>query len=401
MEEICKIDSCTGCGLCRKVCPVSCISMKENAEGYNYPEINNQKCINCGKCTRMCPSNNEFNKHPGSFYMGWHKDDNVLLKSSSGGAMTALAQITFERGGVVFGAYMDPDSHEIYHVEIDSEENLDCIRLSKYYQGVSSDTYPRVKELISRKTPVMFTGVACQIAGLLSYLGKEKNSRYLLTVEVLCHGVANKSIVNGYLNDKQKKIHKKMNDYRFRVKPKDSDWWSGGGTRMRVDFNDGTRFVDNKETGTYFVGFNHYLFLRKSCYECRYVGTERISDITLADFWGVDQEKITQHEKSLGVSVITLNTNKAKELLEDLQGKMVIEPVDQKEVIPYNQAFSKPATVNPNREHFFELFKIVGFDKAVHKCESKYYTKLRIRKAVIAILGQEKYEKLKNKVLGK
>ena len=86
MEEICKIDSCTGCGLCRKVCPVSCISMKENAEGYNYPEINNQKCINCGKCTRMCPSNNEFNKHPGSFYMGWHKDDNVLLKSSSGGA---------------------------------------------------------------------------------------------------------------------------------------------------------------------------------------------------------------------------------------------------------------------------------------------------------------------------
>ena len=127
MEEICKIDSCTGCGLCRKVCPVSCISMKENAEGYNYPEINNQKCINCGKCTRMCPSNNEFNKHPGSFYMGWHKDDNVLLKSSSGGAMTALAQITFEKGGVVFGAYMDPDSHEIYHVEIDSEENLDCI----------------------------------------------------------------------------------------------------------------------------------------------------------------------------------------------------------------------------------------------------------------------------------
>ena len=102
---------------------------------------------------------------------------------------------------------------------------------------------------------------------------------------------------------------------------------------MRVDFNDGTRFVDNKETGTYFVGFNHYLFLRKSCYECRYVGTDRISDITLAYFWGVDQEKITQHEKPLGVFVITLNTNKAKELLEDLQGKMVIEPVDQKEVI--------------------------------------------------------------------
>ena len=127
----------------------------------------------------------------------------------------------------------------------------------------------------------------------------------VLTVDVLCHGVANKSIVNGYLNDKRKKIHKKINDYRFRVKPKDSDWWFGGGTRMRVDFNDGTRFIDNKETGTYFVGFNHYLFLRKSCYECRYVGTDRISDITLADFWGVDQVKITQHEKSLGVSVIT------------------------------------------------------------------------------------------------
>lgn len=396
MEKICKVDSCTGCGLCTKVCPVSCISMTENMEGYSYPKIDNQKCINCEKCAKMCPSNNEFNKYSGSFYMGWHKDDNVLLKSSSGGTVTALAQITFEKGGVVFGAYMDLESHEIYHVEIDKEEDLDRIRLSKYYQGISCDTYARVKELIGQRKYVMFTGVACQIAGLLSYLGKEKKSQYLLTVDVLCHGISNKSIVNGYLKDKEKKYQKKLTGYRFRVKPQDSDWWLGGSTRMRLDFNDGTRFVDSKEVGTFFVGFNKYLFLRKSCYECRYTGTDRISDITLADFWGIKKSKIIQHEMSMGVSAISLNTDKAKSLINDLREKMVIKPVDPDEVVPYNQAFRKPATINPNREQFFKLFNTVGFDKAVHKCERIYYTKLRMKNVGMTVLGQERYEKLKN-----
>ena len=99
--------------------------MHDNKEGYSYPIIDNNKCINCARCVRMCPSNNKFTKHPASFYMGWHKDDNVLLKSSSGGAITALAQITFARGGVVFGAYMDQKTHDITQVEIHNEEDLE------------------------------------------------------------------------------------------------------------------------------------------------------------------------------------------------------------------------------------------------------------------------------------
>ena len=165
---------------------------------------------------------------------------------------------------------------------------------------------------------------------------------------------------------------------------------------MRLDFNDGTRFVDSKEVGTFFVGFNKYLFLRKSCYECRYTGTDRISDITLADFWGIKKSKIIQHEMSMGVSAISLNTDKAKSLINDLREKMVIKPVDPDEVVPYNQAFRKPATINPNREQFFKLFNTVGFDKAVHKCERIYYTKLRMKNVGMTVLGQERYEKLKN-----
>lgn len=375
--------------------------MHDNKEGYSYPIIDNNKCINCARCVRMCPSNNKFTKHPASFYMGWHKDDNVLLKSSSGGAITALAQITFARGGVVFGAYMDQKTHDITQVEIHNEEELDKIRLSKYYQGFSNHTYARVKELIKQSTYVMFTGVACQIAGLLSYLEKLKDSPYLLTVDVLCHGVANKDIVNAYLADKEKQMGMPIDEYRFRVKPDDSDWYLGGGTRFRLHNNNNVTVVDDKELSTFFVGFNSYLFLRKSCYECRYTGTDRISDITLADFWGIEPSKVTDHELKMGVSAITLNTDKARDLLDQLKEKMVVAPVDAQEVVPYNQAFDRPATPNENRDKFFENYKTKGFDKTVHRCQCKYYTKKKIKRALTAVIGENGYEKLHEKLIGR
>lgn len=45
---------CTGCGACKAVCPVDCISFVSDEEGFSYP-VADSGCINCGKCEKVCP----------------------------------------------------------------------------------------------------------------------------------------------------------------------------------------------------------------------------------------------------------------------------------------------------------------------------------------------------------
>lgn len=45
---------CCGCGACFILCPVGAISMKEDAEGFLYPQIDEEKCIRCYKCKKAC-----------------------------------------------------------------------------------------------------------------------------------------------------------------------------------------------------------------------------------------------------------------------------------------------------------------------------------------------------------
>lgn len=223
---ICKTDECTGCGACLQICPKGCIQMNASDEGYFYPKIDSESCIECKKCIRTCPNNRTLKKNQSRFFMGWHKDMNVLRKSSSGGAFTAISSIAFSKGGVVYGAAYNEKSGEISHLRLEKERDLDKVRLSKYYQGRSDNVYPKVKQDLRAGRYVLFSGTACQVAGLYSYLDKEYDN--LITVDVLCHGIASKKIVNAYIKSKEKQYKKKICKYIFRLKPKDSDWMSGG-----------------------------------------------------------------------------------------------------------------------------------------------------------------------------
>lgn len=228
--EICPHDNCTGCGACVVKCPKHCIQLCENEEGFLYPEIDFESCINCRSCQRICPTNNEnMPRHKGKFYMAWHKDDAIRKQSSSGGFFSALAQLILKKGGVVVGAYLDLKTHDVLHIIVDNEEDLDKLRYSKYYQSLAYPVYDQVLSYLRQKRYVLFTGTACQIAALKALLGKDEDE-YLITMDVLCHGVANKKVVNAYLQSKEKQYHKKIVGYQFRVKEKPG-WNLGGGVR--------------------------------------------------------------------------------------------------------------------------------------------------------------------------
>ena len=213
--KICEPALCTGCEACVQVCPVNCITMKSSPDGFFYPVTDESKCINCKKCVSTCPNNSEIVKHKPTFYMGWHKNIEVLRHSSSGGAFTAIADYVFDRDGIVFGAYFDDVKHSISHVAIEKKEDLDRVRLSKYFQGRIEGAYQKVKKCLDNKRLVLFTGTACQIAGLYAFLGCNIDTKPndLITVDILCHGITSKKVVDAYIKCREKQYKKKVRTY--------------------------------------------------------------------------------------------------------------------------------------------------------------------------------------------
>lgn len=48
-------EECCGCTACFAICPKSDISMVEDEEGFEYPQIDEEKCVRCYMCLKVCP----------------------------------------------------------------------------------------------------------------------------------------------------------------------------------------------------------------------------------------------------------------------------------------------------------------------------------------------------------
>lgn len=379
MIKICEETICTGCSECAEMCPKQCISMCESYDGFLYPTIDHNRCISCGLCQKTCPNNKDIEKSQSSFYMAIHKDKDVLKNSSSGGAFTGLAKLVLNRNGYVAGAFMNPETKEVKHIIVDNVDELEKLRLSKYYQSNTDGVYKRVLAYLKQDKYVMFSGTACQIAALFSIVPEELGEK-LLTVDILCHGVSSKKVIDSYIQSEEKKFKKKIIDYRFRIKEV-LGWHSGGGTKMKLIFEDGSYYIEEKSVDTFFMAFNKNAVLRESCYSCKYCGTERISDFTIADFWGVTEQRANKQKQQEGISLLVCNSEKARRIIEELRRDMYIEKINQEEAIPYNNAFSQPNSRPIERDEFFSrLHSGEDFQKIVKELYKDTYFNMSVKK---------------------
>ena len=133
------------------------------------PLIDASKCVECGLCEKRCHVLNrpqqELSKQ--KTYAVINYEDRKL--SSSGGAFSMFARYVLGKGGVVFGAAFDPFPH-LKHIAIESLENLDKLRGSKYVQSEIGDTYKQVKELLKTDRMILYTGTPCQIEVFMLFL---------------------------------------------------------------------------------------------------------------------------------------------------------------------------------------------------------------------------------------
>ena len=340
---------CCGCGACEQVCPKGCISMIADAEGFLYPEIDKTKCVQCGLCDQACPVTQK--KSPGQIrnaYVARAEADAIREESSSGGAFSLMADWILIQQGVVFGVAFDEDLSAC-HVKAETKEELRRIRGSKYLQSNTKNTYKEAKQALKDGRPVLFSGTSCQIAGLRSYLSRDYENLY--TVDVLCHGVPSPEAWQNYLKEQKKQLGGEISDVFFR--DKHTGWKNYS---VRINAQDGGQYRQPFRQDPYMRCFINNLSLRPSCHNCKFKGCACVSDVMIADAWGVERW-IPEADDDKGTSMALIHTEKGQKMWDAICESMLTQSIDPEKFLVGNSIYWKPADKHPNRKKFFKKLK--------------------------------------------
>lgn len=350
---------CCGCSACANCCPKKCITMKEDGEGFLYPAVNSKECINCGLCEKVCPVlNKEETQEETRAYAMFVKDDSIREKSSSGGVFSLLAEQVLKDGGYVFGCAFDAE-FKARHIGISEQSELKKLQGSKYVQSDLKDSYQKAKCLLEEGKQVLFSGTACQIEGLKRFLGKSYDG--LSLVDVACHGVPSPKVWEQYKSYQERKYEASISDIAFRDKTR--GWKS---YRVRITFENGETYLSRSWDDVYMKSFIKNFISRPSCYDCKFRQWHRESDITLGDFWGVEQV-LPQWNDDKGISLVLIHSEKGSRMIQNLSGKMQIREVGIEDSVKNNASIIAPNVVPKERKLFFDVMNEKGYNVAVHR----------------------------------
>jgi len=357
---------CTGCAACANLCPAQAITMEKNTEGFPFPRIDEKKCISCGLCFDRCPAIHvpQPNQDPDPKCFALRGSDDLVLKSSSGGAFSILAEHFLSKGGVVCGAAYAKDNLSVEHIFVSRSEDLYKLRTSKYMQSDIGFCYREIKSYLAKGTPVLFVGCPCQCAGLRAYLGRE--SENLLIVDIVCHGVPSSMVFEKFVESL--KVYSNVTAVSFREK-KQYGWTP----TLDIHFENGKEYYKPKWESSYYDAFLKGIACRLSCGHCPFARIPRQGDITLGDFWGISAAD-DKYKGSLGTSLVLLNNKKGEQYKEALEkGANSFEKKDV-EITRKNNGnvfFSSPT--NKNRERFFTLIKKYDFQETMNRIKYRHF----------------------------
>lgn len=340
---------CSGCHGCYAICPTRAITMQQDNEGFLYPKIDTAKCINCNLCKTVCPVNhrNPQQSNPADVLAMISKDDVTRANSSSGGVFALLANQIIAQNGVVYGAGFN-ENFSVEHMR--TETDIGPLQTSKYVQSRMGDILQQVDTDLRNHRLVLFSGTPCQVAGLHRYLtAKHTDCSKLFLVDLICHGVPSPLIWENYL--KELSSGKQIASVNFRDK---SISW--GGFSLKVAFQDGSTYKKAASQDPYMQGFFANLTLRPSCYHCAQKTINRVSDLTLADCWGVDQFAPEIDDKK-GVSAVIVHTKKGQELLKQIKDQTQVYPISLQHIFQYNKPINESVAPHPRRSRFFVLLR--------------------------------------------
>lgn len=343
MLDICK-DKCCGCGACFQICPVKCIEMIPDYDGFKYPTVDKNKCIRCGKCNSACPVNNIPHEQVHlEYYCAKSKSDEYLKYSSSGAIFAEIAKYVLSQKGVIFGAAFN-EKFELEHTSITSIDDLPKLLGSKYVQSDTRNTYCEVREHIKNGRLVMYCGTPCQIDGLKRFLSTRENSDRLILVDFVCHGVPSPKLWKKYLQYREDIAEGKLQTVNFRQKETGWETYS-----MSMHFENGTEYLCHRDKDMYLSLFINSYTLRDSCYQCKFKVDKHAGDLTIADFWQV-KKVFPELDTRDGVSLVFINTKKGKRIFNEIKENLNATEVTRENALLDNKS-AKYQSLKPSKRY--------------------------------------------------
>lgn len=352
MINITDKSTCCGCTACANICPHKAITMRPDSLGFKYPIVDLAKCTNCGLCEKVCAFNENYDKslnleRPLIFGVK-HKDIQQIKQSQSGAAFIPFSDYILENGGIVYGAGYS-DDFTVIHKRATTKKERDEFRGSKYVQSDLTDIFKQIKTDLKNGKLVCFSGTPCQTAGLNSFVGRKLRNNLFL-IDIVCHGVPAPNLWRDNLKYISNKYQSEITKVNFRDK-KLFGWHS---------HIESYQLKDNKVTTDriYTSIFYSHIALRDSCYQCHFTNITRPSDISIADFWGVEKYNPDFANDNKGCSVIFINTNNGLSLFEKIKSQF--------DILTDIKNYSQPNLEHPSKPHhkrnqFIKDYESYGF----------------------------------------
>lgn len=374
---------CTGCSACVQICRHQAIKMEYDQEKFAYPVIDKNKCVNCGACVQVCPlqrdclqdSKSEFK--PFRVFGGSHKDDSVLVNSTSGGAFTAFCQTWAAQSNyAIYGAYAD--GLNVRHIRLSDIRDLNKICKSKYRQSEIGECFKCVKQDLKSGKKVLFSGTPCHIGGLKSYLHNTDQTN-LLTIEVICEGVPSplfiEKMMTGLFGENASELEEL--DYRCKKKKSFGSHMKWDFEMMQASFRSRRSWVKDRWFNPFWNIWLKHIMSRPSCYECRYACPKRVSDVTLGDLWGVHLFCPDLYNNNKGASLVICNTEKGAEWLGKAKDNLKGHDLDPKDIIKYQGPLHRKLSKNSHREEF--MTDLMNEDISYKGLVGKWYDRPSLR----------------------
>lgn len=345
MKNINEVKDCYGCFACLSKCPKQCISIKKDKIGHLYPHAN-ENCIKCNACLKVCPSINKIKLNTPLFvYAATGKDYKIIENSSSGGIATILSQEFISSGGIVYGC-ASKKNFIFKHIRCENLEELESLKGSKYVQSDISEVYSLINEDLKCNKKVLFIGTPCQVAAIKTYF---KNNILLYTVDLICHGVPSIQILKDSIpNNFKTDVH----SISFRDKKI---------YQIKLYQNSKIIYTRPLNKDLYLKGFFTSIFNRESCFSCKYATSNRVSDITLGDFWGLEKKFFYKG----GGSLCIINTINGESLYCKINDKIYSSLESIEKAQKGNEPLNKPPHKTLKVKIFQTLYPIFGFKLSV------------------------------------
>lgn len=376
-------DNCCGCGLCFQLCPNNSIYLIQDEYGFRKAYINSSKCSQCMMCKEKCIMNHPIKKNiPLYTYGAWHISGEVRKRSSSGGIFTAIAEAAFKDGIPVYA--VNENISGLFFSEAKTYSQIEGMRGSKYYQAfLDADIISKLKKNESG----VFVGLPCQVA-MVKQLRCNRNSDDFIYVDLICHGVSSKWLVDKHRKDVEKCCGKTLISHTFRNKCIGSK----GSQVSCYEFSNEKEYINNVDDYYMRLFFPNYS-LMKSCYSCPYADVGRVGDITIGDYNGASKVFMEVPEDGC-VSALLVNNEKGNRFIEKCN---IVKYSSSLEVLKEQNT---PLVSSPKkpiyRKIVFPLVSMFGVKVTARICGGKYY----IRKFLKMILGDDRFNSVK-KLLGR